>query len=343
MCSNPETTNPVEVDHSNSNSQPWWKSKGYNAAPSLELGDPASKTSLESSPDSCMVTKEGKTQGDGGLNGSDTVCKDVVTSALPQSGLEGNQGPGHRHLQQLASIAPPTGVEYLVSQTQPELVGHSIACAAYPYPDPYYGGLLTAYGAPTLVNPQLLGMHHTRMPLPLEMAEDPVYVNPKQYNGIMRRRQSRAKAEIERKLIKVRKPYLHESRHQHALRRQRGCGGRFVNTKKRNDGTQQTPENGTGSASVAPNTKPSTPPGSAVTNQFTGKLNASDGQEEFEKQPKHTYSNDDSNDNCYQHQRDFRLSAFHPLTGERGEEGDCSGQLRGSISVRQASCRALAI
>ncbi|XP_061365150.1 nuclear transcription factor Y subunit A-3-like isoform X2 [Gastrolobium bilobum] len=109
----------------------------------------------------------------------------------------------------------------------------SLAHIAFHYADPCYSGLLAAaYGPQSKIHhSQLMGTAPVRIPLPLDLTEEPIYVNSKQYHAILRRRQYRAKLEAHNKLIKDRKPYLHESRHLHALKRARGAGGRFLNTK----------------------------------------------------------------------------------------------------------------
>ncbi|KAK4432601.1 Nuclear transcription factor Y subunit A-3 [Sesamum alatum] len=127
---------------------------------------------------------------------------------------------GVKNLHTLSSFQPYPTIDYQA----PFKLGFAqpMICGQYPYAEQCYG-LYSTYGT------QIAG----RVMLPLSMATDgcPIFVNAKQYNAIMRRRKARAKAELQNKVLKRRKPYLHLSRHLHAMRRPRGSGGRFLNTK----------------------------------------------------------------------------------------------------------------
>ncbi|KAL9237113.1 hypothetical protein vseg_011701 [Gypsophila vaccaria] len=141
-----------------------------------------------------------------------------------------------------SSIGAPEalhGTSYAPYPTLPPIGALGQAAYPYPpYPDPYYRSVFAPYDPHTYPaqqyppQPMLMGIQQGGLPLPSDALEEPIFVNAKQYHGILRRRQSRAKAESENKAMRNRKPYLHESRHLHALKRARGCGGRFLNAKK---------------------------------------------------------------------------------------------------------------
>ncbi|KAG1367027.1 nuclear transcription factor Y subunit A-9-like [Cocos nucifera] len=142
-------------------------------------------------------------------------------------------------------------------------------------------------------------------------------------------------------------PYLHESRHQHALRRARGCGGRFLNTKKADgNATTANPENGANTGASLPRQSASSSGSEALPSDCSENLDSGSNMNEI-KRPvvqglceARAYNN---NNGGHQQQSGFQLSSFHSKSSGRVEEGDCSGQQHGGILVNQPPNRAVTI
>ena len=142
-------------------------------------------------------------------------------------------------------------------------------------------------------------------------------------------------------------PYLHESRHLHAMRRARGCGGRFLNKKKLDsDASNATPDKGSDSSSNLLSQYPNNSSSCrSISNHMSQNANSSVGHREVsesELQGTNMQQAFSNSNGCYPHHQGFLFSTSRSRS-DKMMEGDCPRQQHDRIVANGVPHRALII
>ncbi|CAO2840251.1 unnamed protein product [Amaranthus hypochondriacus] len=259
--------------------------------------------------DSCSTQSTGQSYTSTGSFGENDL--NTRSMCFAQSGFIATHGKHEGDENKFtSSMGTPN---YLLAPLQPDY-NQAFPQFAVTFPDQHFSSVMSTYGPQAM----MMGIMPSRVPLPLDLsAPEPIYVNAKQYHGILRRRQHRAKLEAQNKLAKNRKPYLHESRHQHALKRVRGSGGRFLNLKKLQESRP---------AATTENRKDS---GSISLHLYAKTSESEVHQQEFYREVASTTSCSDvtstsTSDDMY-HPLEFTFSGYSSGFGEAAQGGSSRG------------------
>lgn len=123
------------------------------------------------------------------------------------------------------------------------------------------------------------------------------------------------------------------------MRRARGCGGRFLNTKRTDSvSSKSDPDNGVASAASA-----SFGYEAKLSDTSSANPNSAGSMPALKGVLKPLKYSRNSNSDGFQHTSGFQLSPFHSNQGEKMGEGDFSAQRRAGLLANQPKKRALAI